>query len=332
MRRIVIERRGGPNRLKLIEGSEPAPRPGEVLIANEAVGVAFADVLMREGLYPGVKHPVTPGYEAVGRVVAAGAGAEAWIGARVAALTVTGGYATHVVVPAADLVPVPDGLSSTNAAALVLNGLTAWQMLTRVAPADAERVLIWGAAGGVGSMLLDMARERGVTAYGVASPSRLEFVAQRGGIPVDRTAGDVARTVQGLCGGVDAVFDGVNGRTAAVSFAALRAGGVAVLFGAQGGMTKGRPGLRTAIQFARAPRWSSFKLLMSGRGVAGYLITEYKEAHPARYRADLATVFGMAADGRLRPAVGLVLPLADAAEAHRRMNAGDVPGKIVLTI
>lgn len=331
MRRIVIERRGGPDRLRLLDEPDPTPGPGEALIANEAVGVAFADVLMREGLYPGVRRPVTPGYEAVGRIVAAGSGAQGWMGRRAAALTVTGGYATHVVVRADDLVEVPDALPSPEAAALVLNGLTAWQMLTRVAPADAERVLVWGAAGGVGSLLLDLARERGVVAYGVAGASRLAFVAERGGVPVDRSKGEVAAVVRERSGGgVDAVFDGVGGRTTAESFAALRAGGTVVLFGAQGGMKRGRPGWRTAVEFARAPRWSSTRLLMSGRGLSGYLVTEYKDAHPDRYRADLAALFAMAAAGKLRPAIGLTLPLADAAEAHRRMNAGDVTGKVVL--
>lgn len=329
---ILIERTGGPERLQLRDGPLPTTAAGEVLIANEAVGVAFADVLIREGLYPGVKLPATPGYEAVGRVIETGAGAEAWFGRRVAALTVTGGYASHLIVPAADLVAVPDGLPSPAAAALVLNGLTAWQMLTRTAPAGPiEKIMVWGAAGGVGSLLLDMARARGLQAYGVCSPERAAFVAGRGATPVLCGRHDVAAEVRRLSGGgVDAVFDGVGGRTSSQSFAALRSGGSVILFGMQGGMSRGRRGLKTAIEYFRAPRWSMPQLLLSGRGVAGYLVTDYKVAHPDHYREDLALLFDMATRGVISPEIGLTLPLAQAAEAHVQMNAGTVPGKIVL--
>lgn len=128
-----------------------APGPGEVSLGNQAVGVAFADVLIREGLYPVHKPPVVPGYEAVGRIKALGPDVTGVkVGDYVAALTVIGGYASDVLVPAADLVPVPESLSPESAAALVLNGLTAYQMLERCCPAGLYSIVVFGAGGGVG--------------------------------------------------------------------------------------------------------------------------------------------------------------------------------------
>src|SRR5271166_2768234 len=130
--RVIATRAGGPEVLRLESYEPAAPGPGEVLVRNQACGVAFADVLLREGLYPGHKPPVVPGYEVVGRVKALGPGVtRAEEGDYVAALTVVGGYASDVIVAAADLVNVPEELSPEIAAALVLNGLTAYQMLER---------------------------------------------------------------------------------------------------------------------------------------------------------------------------------------------------------
>ncbi|UCD69806.1 MAG: alcohol dehydrogenase catalytic domain-containing protein [Betaproteobacteria bacterium] len=200
--KIYVTTAGGPEQLKLIEEPMPVPRAGEILLRVKAVGVAFADVVMRMGLYPGVKIPFTPGYEVVGRVVS-GEGFQP--GTRVAALTVTGGYARYATIAAADCVAVPDALTSPQAASLVLNGLTAFQLLTRcVAQPSVKKMLVWGAAGGVGSLLLELGRHFGIETYGVASESRQEQVAKLGGIPINRSSGDVAEAVRRASGGVDA--------------------------------------------------------------------------------------------------------------------------------
>ena len=314
----------------MTDAAMPAAGPGEVLIRVEAVGVAFADVIMRLGLYPGVKIPFIPGYEVVGTVVE-GDGIAA--GTRVAALTVTGGYTQFATIPAADCVVVPTGLTASQAAALVLNGLTAFQMLTRcVALPSVKRMLVWGAAGGVGSLLLELGRHYGVETYGVASRGRLDLVRAHGGIPVDRDAGDVAEQVRRLsAGGVDAVFDGVGGTASKASFAALRSGGLAVLFGFQGGLTGGtRNPLRLVRELFGSPRTTAHKLFSSNRGWRGYLVTEWKTVHPDFYRADLAEVFTLAAAGRITPVIDRELPLSAAAEAHRLIGGGGTAGKIVL--
>ncbi len=335
-RHVVVRRRGGPERLELVEGPDLAPGPGQALVRNRAVGVAFADVLMREGLYPDTRFPVTPGYEVVGEVEAVGEPADAaWIGRRAAALTMTGGYAQQALVAVADLVAVPDGLADPVAAAAVLNGLTALQMLTRCAPLTVEngRILVWGAAGGVGSLLLDLGRHKGLEVLGVASGARRAFVEARGATAIDRHAGDVAAQVMRLTGGegVDAVFDGVGGRSTRASYDALRTGGVVVVFGAQGGMESGRRNLPKMLgELARAPRFTPLSLLSGSRGVTGYTVTAWKAAFPDAYRADLAEVFRLAAEGAIRPEVGREFPLDAVADAHRLMNEGRAEGKIVL--
>ena len=327
--RIVVNRSGGPDVLEFVDAPMPVAAAGQVVIRVEAVGVAFADVVMRLGLYPGVGMPFTPGYEVVGTVVEGDGIAHA---TRVAALTVTGGYGRFTAVAAADCVPVPDGLTSPQAAALVLNGLTAFQMLTRcVARPSVERMLVWGAAGGVGSLLLELGRHFGIATYGVASGARLERVRAHGATSIDRD-GDVLAQVQRLSGGgVDAVFDGVGGTASATSFAALRSGGQAVLFGFQGGLSGGtRNPLRLAKAFLGSPRKTAQAIFMSNRGWRGYVVTDWKTTHPDFYRTDLAEVFALAAAGKITPVVDRELPLAAAAEAHRLMGAGTNLGKIVL--
>jgi NADPH2:quinone reductase len=328
--KIYVTATGGPEQLNLIDAPMPVPGAGELLVRVEAVGVAFADLVMTMGFYPGVKVPFTPGYEVVGRVMSG----EGFLpGTRVAALTVTGGYARYAVIPAADCVPVPDALTSPQAASLVLNGLTAFQMLTRcVARPSTRKMLVWGAAGGVGSLLLELGRHFGIETYGVASAGRLEQVTKLGGIPIDRSQGDVAGAVERASGGgVDVVFDGVGGPVTATSFAALRRGGLVVLFGFQSGLGGGkRDFIRIARNLLGAPRKSAQSLLVSGKGMRGYLVTDWKVAHPDFYRADLTEIFALAAQGKITPVIDRELPLSQAAEAHRLIGHGRNLGKIVL--
>ena len=138
----------------------PPPAPGEARVALEAAGVAYADIMMRQGAYPGHAPPVTPGYDFVGRVEAVGPGVTGIaVGQRVVGVTTTGSYATRRNVKVEWLVPAPENVDAALLVAVALNGVTAWQMLHRVAnPAAGESMLVHGAAGGVGTLLLDLAR------------------------------------------------------------------------------------------------------------------------------------------------------------------------------
>lgn len=333
-RKVIIRRAGGPGRLELVDAPMPECAADEVIIRNEAVGIAFADVLIREGLYPGVPLPATPGYEVVGVVVSKGQAVQGVeIGARVAALTVHRGYARYVNVPAAWVVGVPPTLDSPTAASLVLNGLTAFQMLTRsVALPSTQSILVWGAAGGVGSILLDLARHFGVKAYGVASGARTEFVARKGAVPIDRSEGDVAETLRrNAPTGVDAVFDGVGGPNVAVSQRCLNEGGTVVMFGVQGGLVGGRRKWVHLIHSVLAsPRFTAFGVMKSNRGLKGYMVEPLARQFPDRYRSDLTAVFELAASGAIAPQVDEILPMTKVAEAHQRMNEGTHQGKIIL--
>lgn len=182
-----MSRTGAAKVLKAREVTLPPPGPGEVRVAIEAAGIAFADIMMRQGAYPGVKAPVTPGYNFIGRVEALGEGVGGLaLGQRVAALTVTGSYATRRNVDARWVVAAPDTVDAGKLVAGVLNGLTAWQMAHRVAQAGAgEWVLVHGAGGGVGSILLDLARLAGVKAIGTASSGKRAAVEAKGGIHLD---------------------------------------------------------------------------------------------------------------------------------------------------
>jgi NADPH:quinone reductase-like Zn-dependent oxidoreductase len=235
-----------------------------------------------------------------------------------------------VIVPAADLVAVPETLPPETAAALVLNGLNAYQMLERCCPAGLSSIAVFGAAGGVGSILLELARHRGLTAYGFGGRDKHPAIAAKGAIPLER--GDPVKALRTVApNGVDAVFDGVGGRNATKAFAMLGEGGTLVPFGAQGIMDQGRRNLfRIAREWLFMPRWSAFAIFGSNRGIGGYAITAWKHAHPAYYRADLAAVFALAAAGVVEPLIDTVYELADAQAAHTRINEGRHTGKIVL--
>jgi len=323
--RIIIDRRAAP--LVLRDLAVPMPGTGELLVRVEATGIAFADLLMRAGLYPATGFPVTPGYEVVGRVES---GAGFAVGTRVAALTVTGGYARHAVIPAATAVVVPDALSSAQAAALVLNGLTALQMLTRANALAATRsMLVWGAAGGVGSLLIELGRHFGIESFGVASGSRLAAVTAAGGVAIDRANGDVAGQLRALRpGGVDVVFDGVGGSATRTSLAAIRSGGQVVMYGIQGGAPGGRRSLPDLLRLlASMPRPSPLALFSKGHGLRGYLVTDWRDFH----REDLATLFEFAVAGKITPQIARELPLERAAEAQALLASGTAQGKIILT-
>lgn len=310
------------------------PGPGEARVAIEAAGVAFADIVMRTGLYPGVKAPVTPGYDLVGRIEALGPGVAGFsVGQPVAALTVTGSYADRRNVSACHLVAAPEGVGAEALVAGVLNGLTAWQMFHRVASAQpGEWVLVHGAAGGVGGLLLDLARLVGVRAIGTASAGKRAVVEAKGGVHVDYRAEPVAERARALSGGgVVAAFDHVGGpHLKTASIAALRDGGTAVLYGGYDATRGGKMRPAAMIRMLLADRLSALKLFSSSQGVVGYNVTSWRDARPDAYRQDLAAVLALIGAGQLNPQIGATFPLAEAAKAQDLLQSTGVAGKIVL--
>jgi NADPH:quinone reductase-like Zn-dependent oxidoreductase len=334
--RILISRRGGPEFLRLVDEPMPQPGRGEVRLRVLATGVAFADVLMREGLYPGTPpYPFAPGYDVVGDIDAVGpdAAAALSVGQRVAALTVIGGYARYIVVPAEDCVPVPEGVDSASAVTLVLNYLTAYQMLHRVAAVTAgSRILVHGAAGGAGSALVELAALTGCAIYGTASKPKHGLLTRLGAVPIDYRNEDFVARIRELTGtGVDAVFDPIGGGHWRRSFATLRPTGLMVCYGASLTTSGGRRNYRNILRFlVGMPRYTPLSLFAKSQGVHGFNVTLWKKTRPDLYRADLTTLLRMLAEGKIAPVIAARLPLERAAEAHALLNSASVSGKIVL--
>lgn len=329
-----MARTGGVEVLQGRTVALPPPGPGEVQVVIEAAGVAFADIVMRTGLYPGVKAPVTPGYDLVGRIEALGGGVEGLaVGQRVAALTVTGSYADRRNVEARHVVAAPEGVAAELLVAGVLNGLTAWQMFHHVASAQAgEWVLVHGAAGGVGGLLLDLARLTGVRAIGTASAGKQTVVEAKGGIYVDYRREPVAERARALSdGGVVAAFDHVGGpHLKTASIAALREAGTAVLYGGYDATKGGRMRPAAMIRMLLADRLSALKLFSASQGMVGYNVTSWRDARPEVYRQDLSAVMALIGTGQLKPQVGATFPLSEAGKAQELLQSAGTTGKIVL--
>jgi NADPH:quinone reductase-like Zn-dependent oxidoreductase len=336
MTEIVLPGVVEPEGLQVRERPVPRPGPGQALVRVEATGVSFAEQQMRRGrYYDQPPFPFVPGYDLVGTVDAVGTGADAALrGRRVAALTKVGGWRSHAVLDAADLVPVPAGVSAVDAETVVVNGITAWQMLHRGARVTAgQTVLVLGANGGVGSTLTQLARLAGATVIGSASARHHDALRARGVIPVDHHA-DLAGQVRAVApGGVDAVFDHVGGPGIVTSWRLLRRGGALVSYGTAS--TRDDTGNRQVPVLKLLTRLAWWNLAPNGRRASFYNVWGGRRLRPAAFRArlrhDLTAVLEAMAAGRLTAQVAAELPLTRAAEAMRLAESGTVAGKVVLT-
>src|SRR5437764_10324945 len=253
MKRVVVDHYGGPEVLRVMEEDDPRPGVGEVRVRVLAAGVSFTDSQLRAGTYLGVpKPPFTPGYELVGVVEELGPGCSRLReGDRIAALTVWGAYAERVCVPEADAVEVPEDLDPAEVVSLVLTYVTAYQVLHRVAMVKSgETVLVHGAAGRVGTAVLELGALAGLRLYGTASARDRATVEQLGAVAIDyRNEDFVARVRELPDKGVDVVLDGLGGALSVRSFRALRPGGRLVVFGYSSALTQGRRSRRAWIKW-----------------------------------------------------------------------------------
>ncbi|HEX7775097.1 MAG TPA: medium chain dehydrogenase/reductase family protein [Parvibaculum sp.] len=329
-----IPRKGPATVLKALERRLPPPAAGQVRVSIEAAGVAYADIMMRRGLYLGHPLPRTPGYDFVGRVESVGPGvADFTEGQRVAGVTVDGSYATRRNVDARWLAPAPEHADAAKLVSAILNGVTAWQMFHRIAnPAAGEWVLVHGAAGGVGTILLDLAKLAGVRAIGTASKQKADAIRARGGEPVDYRREDVLARARTLSdGGVVAAFDHIGGKHfKKVSMSALRPGGVGIQYGAYDMTRDGKVHPLAIADLLLNSRLSLFKLFGKGQSASTYSIEIWRDARPFAYQQDLATVLKLVGDGTLSPLIGATYPLREAAKAQRALETRSVEGKIVL--
>ena len=233
--RIVVTHYGGPDAIQVVEEECPEPKQGEVRVRVLAAGVSLPDVMARQGIHPETPlPPYTPGWDLVGVVDQLGDGVSGIEpGQKVAAMPIHGAYAQYVCLKQRDLVPVPSGLDDAEAVSVVLNYITAYQMMFRFAKAKpGQRVLIHGASGGVGTALLQLGRLAGLEMYGTCSSRGAQVVSDLGATPIDYRQQDFVEEVCRLTGdGVDAVFDPIGGAHMWESRGALRPGGRVVAYG-----------------------------------------------------------------------------------------------------
>jgi NADPH:quinone reductase-like Zn-dependent oxidoreductase len=339
-KRVIVTHYGGPEVVSTIEEDIPTPKAGEVRVKVLAAGVSLPDVLAREGVHPETPRvPYTPGWDLVGRVDHLGEGVTGFeLRQRVAAMLIHGCYAQYVCVPKRKLVPVPEGLDAAEVVAVVLNYVTAYQMLHRSAKArPGQRMLIHGASGGVGSAMLQLAKLAGVEMYGTCSASGTAVVQEQGGIPIDYRNVDFVEEIHRLTGdGVDVVFDGIGGDNLWRSRDALREGGRVVTYGFQSKMRGGRMASRSEGRhpFREASELGWYILrnwFKPGRkSMVPYSIQWLMRFKPAWFFHDLQTLLELLKQGEIKPLIAQRLPLEEARRAHEMLGEGGVLGKIVL--
>jgi NADPH:quinone reductase-like Zn-dependent oxidoreductase len=327
--RVLVTAKGGPEVLKLVDEDLPEPQAGQVRVCVLAAGVAFADILIRRGLYPGnPPFPLTPGYDVVGDIDALGQNVEGFsVGQRVAALTMTGGYSRFTIVPAADLVAVPDGLDPSEAVCLVVNYVTAYQMLHRLARLNAgQKFLVHSAAGGVGTAALQLGKVAKLEAFGTASKAKLGLVSAQGAVAIDYHAENFADRIRQLVpDGLDCVLDAVGGTHWWASYRCLRRGGILLCYGAQVNVSGGT--LAAGLGFAL---FGLMTVLPDGKRVRWYNSRIFRDQHRDWFREDLTILFELLLARSIEPVIAREFPLRDAARANEMLEKGEAAGKLIL--
>ncbi|MPY89120.1 MAG: zinc-binding dehydrogenase [Luteitalea sp.] len=321
MKTIVVHEPGGPEQMQLIDVPTPTPAPGQVLVAVQVSGVNFLDVYFRSGLYESDR-PVALGSEAAGIVEAIGEGVrDVAVGDRVTYAMVRGSYAEYAIVPAAQLVKIPDGITVDTAAAVMLQGTTAHYLTRSTFPLERHHTcLVHAAAGGAGSLVVQMAKSRGARVFGtVSTDEKARLVRELGADEVIvYTQQDFETEVKRLTDGrgVDVVYDSVGRTTFDKSLNVLRSRGTMVLFGQSSG----------PVSAVDPSRLNSGSLFLTRPSLAHYLATREE----LRWRA--GEIMTLVLSGALKVRVSATYPLAAAARAHRDLESRATTGKLLLRI
>jgi NADPH:quinone reductase len=319
MKTIRVHELGGPDVLRYEEVPVPEPQAGQALVKIEAIGLNYVDCNFRMGAYQ-ARLPFTPGMEAAGSVTAIGSGVvDLRVGDRVVYAPHMGAYAEYAVVPADRLIPIPDGMEARTAAAALLQGMTAHYLATGTYPLKRGDVaLVHAAAGGVGSLLIQIAKMRGVRVFGtVSTPEKAQLARAAGADDVilytrDDFAAEVIRLTNGK--GVNVVYDSVGKTTFDQSLQCLAVRGVLALFGQASGPVPPVDPLHL---------WKN-SVYLTRPALADYV------GERAELLERAGDVLGWVASGKLRLRISRVLPLREAAEAHRLLQARETTGKVLL--
>jgi len=327
IKKVVITAYGDESKLAIVEAELPEPGAGEVQLAVEYTIVSGSDVNMRRGTYPlQQKPPLTPGYSVLGEVRALGPGCAKFpLGARVACLSKYEGQAERINLPEKYLVPVPEGVDGKAAVALVLDWLTAYQMLNRAQVAAGQKIFVHGLSGGVGGALLRLGQLRGAKVFGTASAKRHDELAQLGAFAYDYSNKQWIGAVQHL-GGVDAVFDPLGFESFDESYQILRKGGLLVGYGmnlpAWTGQPKGSAIFSTLKLFARN------LLFWSGKRTTFFGVNRTSK----NYGPDLAQLFEWLREGKLSVPIRATFALDQIQQAHRAYLSNARMGSIVIEV
>jgi NADPH:quinone reductase len=298
-----------------------------------ASGLEYTDVVIRRHLYPQTmrrRPPFVLGYDVVGEIDQLGDGVSGFrLGDRVADMTVLGSNAAYRTLRAGDLVRVPAGIDAAEAAALILSWTTAYQLLHRAARVErGQRVLVQGAAGAVGQALLVLGGMAGLELWGTARGEQAALIRELGATPIDYQREDFTRVLPGR---FDLVFDGIGEDGYRRSFAALKPGGLLCAYGYTAGVKPERRLIQLLMWSARVYLWRRLLSWLPGaKRLRLYSINLMRARHPAWFREDLERLFGLLATRVIRPRVAERISFDEVAEAHRRLEAGGLEGKLVL--
>jgi len=343
MRKVVIPRAGNYDMLRVEEHPDPAPGPGEVLVAVEAAGVNYADCIVRMGLYESAKKyvgwPITPGFEVAGTVAAVGPGVtDLAVGDPALAVTRFGGYASRVVAPRHQVFPIPKRFSIPEAAGFPAVHMTAWyalRELVRLRPG--MRVLVHSAAGGVGSALLQIGKIAGCFMVGVVGASHKVEVARSLGADavIDKRAEPLWPAAERHAPeGYDVVLDANGAETLRQSYRHLAPAGRLVVYGFHTMMPRqgGRPDyLKLAVNFVRTPLFSPLQLCNDNKSVLAFNLS-YLFHKADMLREAMDEMLGWVEQGKLKSPPVTPYPLERVADAHRDIESGKTVGKLVLTL
>lgn len=337
----------------VVEDDVPRPAAGEVCVRVLAAGVSFTDSQLRAGTYLGVpRPPFTPGYELVGVVEAVGPGCTRLrAGDRVASLTVWGAYAERVCLREADAVDVPLDLDPAQVTSLVLTYMTAYQLLHRMAKVrKGESLLVHGAAGRVGSAILELGALDGIRVYGTARARDCAAVERYGAVAIDSQNEDFLSRIRELTGdGVDVALDGLGGALSLRSFRALKPSGRLVVFGHYSTLADGRRNWRGWAEWYGATATVALRGAVSRRKVMAYRIQKLHKGHQwvpmsfgraplvgggprnaAWFQEDFEALLALLRADKIHPVVAERMPLSEARRAHELLESSAAKGKLVL--
>jgi NADPH:quinone reductase-like Zn-dependent oxidoreductase len=332
---VVLPGSVEPEGLQVTTRELPEPRPDQAVVRVEATGVSFAEQQMRRGkYYDQPPFPFVPGYDLVGTIERLGDGGDGAlaVGQRVAALTKTGAWADRVVLDAAELVPVPADLDAAAAETVIVNGVTALRMLRTANVRRGQTIVVLGAAGGVGSTLVQLAHHSGIRVIGTARATAQQRVRELGAIPIDYRNDDVPARVRELApDGVAAVFDHVGGPGIVDSWRMLGRGGALVSYGtASTRDVAGNPRVPVLKLLARLLAWN---ILPNGRRAKFFNLwagARKRERYRADLRRDLGDVLQLLQKGAIDAQIAKRFALRDAGEALRYAEQGAIVGKVIL--